>query len=587
MVKWGQTPFFRAVAGSLMAIALLAPVRSHGTANQGRAASDLGPADTVYLNAKVWTADARRPRAEAVAIGDGTFVAVGTDEAIEAWVGPDTQVVDLHGAMVMPGIIDSHIHPVRGALARLYYCNFPVTANLEEIQRQVATCASRAEKGAWIEGATWDSSRANKVTAKLLDEVAPENPVYLHDDTRHLGWLNSAALRAARIDKNTPDPPRGYIGRDQSGAPNGVLHDAALSLVIEAMPAVPLERLRQAAEWIFARLNAYGVTGVVAAQLDAGRLEAYRQLEEEGKLTVRVQGHWDFNTRYAPAPTEELARMFDSREKRGAVTELIDPDGVTIYASGVWLGFGSPFIDLYRIAEANGRQSIDQPALRAWVSRFDERGLKVMVHALGDLAVRNALDAVEAARRANGNGGPRHHIAHNTFVHSEDRHRFKDLNVVLEVSPPTRRYRGQYPSGFAKLLGAVRVRNMLATAALRDQGATIAYGSDWDNVPEPDPWLALQMLVSGQHPDESPRGARAIEQLVDLETAMEFLTVNGAWAMGLEEVTGAIEVNKDADMIVLDQNLFAIPVERIRDTRVLRTVLKGRTVYQRRGQKGV
>jgi hypothetical protein len=409
-----------AIRNALTTIALVLWPLVANAAEQSGSGDLVSEADVVFRNGVIYTADVLGSRAEALAIRGGKFQIVGSNKDIEAVTGPETKVMDLKGRMVMPGIIDSHIHAVRGGLGHLFFCRFPVTATVEDIQKKVKDCASKADKGTWIEGTTWDSSLAEKVTAKMLDDAAPDHPVYLHDDTNHLGWLNSAALKAAKIDKDTPDPSGGSINRDDSGAPSGVIHDAAASLVIKAMPPVPQEHIRKAAEWIFAKLNTYGVTGAVLAQMDAGRLQAYRAMEADDKLTVRLQGSWDFNTRYATLPIDQMAKIFATREKRGEVTDLINPDGVKIYADGVWLGYGSPFIDMYETGETYGRQSIDLPTMSTWVTRFDKEGLKVMIHAVGDLAVRNSLNAIEAARKANGDLGPRHHVGHNTFVHAED-----------------------------------------------------------------------------------------------------------------------------------------------------------------------
>jgi predicted amidohydrolase YtcJ len=346
------------------------------------------------------------------------------------------------------------------------------------------------------------------------------------------------------------------------------------------MPPPSQEQIREAAEWIFAKLNSYGVTGVCLAQLDADRLAAYRAMENDNALTVRLQGSWDFNTRYATAPIEEMAKRFDTREERGPVTDLMNPDGVKIYADGVWIGYGSPMIDEYETGETYGRQSIDQPTMKTWVTRFDKMGLKVMMHAVGDQAVRNALNSVAAARRANGPDGPRHHIGHNTFVHPEDRSRAKHLNVVLEVSPANTWYPSSYSPSFIELLGEARVREMVPIGELARKGGILTYGSDWDNVPEPDPWTGLQTLVTRSNPDQPDLGVLGPDQRVDLETALEIITINGAHTLGLEATTGSIEVGKDADMIVIDQNIFEVPVDQIINTKVLQTVLKGRTVYK-------
>ena len=360
-----------------------------------------------------------------------------------------------------------------------------------------------------------------------------------------------------------------------------MIYDSGQALIIKVMPPRSQEQLRQAAEWIFKKLNTYGVTGARLAQLDKGRLDAYRAMEKDGKLTIRLQGSWDFNTRYATVPIDQMAKRFDSREKRGPVSDLINPDGVKIYADGVWIGYGSPMIDMYETGETYGRQSIDQPTMKTWVTRFDKEGLSVMIHAVGDQAVRNSLNSVAAARRANGPNGPRHHVGHNTFVHAEDRARANDLNLVREVSPANTWYPSSYSPSFIELLGKERVSQMVPVAELVKGGATVVYGSDWDNVPEPDPWLAMQTLVTRTNPDKPKLGVLGPPEKVDLATAIRILTLNGAHALGLEKTTGSIEVGKDADMIVINHDLFSIPVDQIIKTQVQRTLLKGKTVYSR------
>jgi predicted amidohydrolase YtcJ len=339
------------------------------------------------------------------------------------------------------------------------------------------------------------------------------------------------------------------------------------------------KQVRKSARWIFDKLNAYGVTAITLAQMDATRLAAYRNMEKSGDLHLRIQCSWDFNTRYATLPIEEMAKIFETRKKRGPVTSLINPDGVKIYADGVWVGYGSPFIDMYETGETYGRQSIDQPTLKTWVTRFDKNGLKVMIHSVGDQAVRNALNAIESARKANGPDGPRHHVAHNTFVHKEDIQRAKNMNVISEVSPANTWYPSNYTPSFIKLLGKHRVNHMVPIKQLAQNDGTVAYGSDWDNVPEPNPWLAMQTMITRQNPNQPELGVLAIDQRINLDTAMRIFTINGAKLMELENETGSIEVGKDADMIVLDKNLYSIDSDKIIDTKVLRTILKGKTIH--------
>jgi predicted amidohydrolase YtcJ len=542
-------------------------------------------ADTVFRSGFVYTVDGVRSRGEAFAIKDGKFIAVGTNDDMKAVSGPDTKKIDLKGQMVMPGLFDTHIHALRGALTALGLA-FPVTSSVDEIKAAVKQFIAdkKLKKGDWVEGAKW-SHDYHKLSAKMLDDVSPDNPVFLHDWTNHLAWVNSAALKAAKISKATPNPPGGVIDRDGSGNPTGTLHDKALGLITAVMPPPAPETVEERASWIFDKLNKFGITGIVTAQLDPVRLKAYRDLESKGKLTVRIQGSWDFNTRYVTTTLEEQAKTFMTREKRGKNSSLINVDGVKVYMDGVPNDAegGAPMIDRYASAPTFGTPSIDESTFSTWMLRFDAEGLKVMAHATGSLSVRHWLNAVEAVRRANGTG-PRHHLAHSMLIYpgEVDRFNFERSNFVTEVSP----YQLWVPDPairpWVNWIG--RDRFDLTFTPLKtiiDAGAVVSYGSDWDNIPEPDPWFALEGMVTRQYPGKPEFGQLNPDARVDLETAIQIFTRNGAMAMEKEDETGTIEVGKSADFIVINQNLLEIPPEKIHETRVLRTVLQGKTVYER------
>jgi predicted amidohydrolase YtcJ len=542
-------------------------------------------ADTVFRSGFVYTVDGVRSRGEAFAIKDGKFIAVGTNDDMKAVSGPDTKKIDLKGQMVMPGLFDTHIHALRGALTALGLA-FPVTSSVDEIKAAVKQFIAdkKLKKGDWVEGAKW-SHDYHKLSAKMLDDVSPDNPVFLHDWTNHLAWVNSAALKAAKISKATPNPPGAVIDRDGSGNPTGTLHDKALGLITAVMPPPAPETVEERASWIFDKLNKFGITGIVTAQLDPVRLKAYRDLESKGKLTVRIQGSWDFNTRYVTTTLEEQAKTFMTREKRGKNSSLINVDGVKVYMDGVPNDAegGAPMIDRYASAPTFGTPSIDESTFSTWMLRFDAEGLKVMAHATGSLSVRHWLNAVEAVRRANGTG-PRHHLAHSMLIYpgEVDRFNFERSNFVTEVSP----YQLWVPDPairpWVNWIGRDRFDlTFTPLKTLIDAGAVVSYGSDWDNIPEPDPWFALEGMVTRQYPGKPEFGQLNPDARVDLETAIQIFTRNGAMAMEKEDETGTIEVGKSADFIVINQNLLEIPPEKIHETRVLRTVLQGKTVYER------
>ena len=421
------------ILGFSMALLSLAPIIH--AAEQG---ARVGEADMVYRNGFVYTADGPRSRHQAFAVRDGKFAAVGSNDDMKAMTGPDTKVVDLKGRMVMPGLIDTHIHAVRGALTALGVV-FDPTASVDEIKAAVKKYIAdkKLKKGDWVEGAKWGIN-AKKLNAKMLDEVAPDNPVMLHDWTNHLLWVNSAALKAAKITKDSPDPVGGVIDRDSSGNPTGVLHDKALGLITAVMPPPPPEVVQERAAWIMNKLNGYGITSIITAQLDPVRLKAYRALESQNKLTMRIQGSWDFNTRYVTTTLEEQAKTFMTREKRGENSLLINVDGVKVYMDGVPKDGegGAPMIDSYATAPTFGTPSIDESTFSTWMLRFDKEGLKVMAHATGSLSTRVFINAVEAVRRANGTG-PRHHMAHSMLIYPEDLPGW--ISIARTSSPRCRR----------------------------------------------------------------------------------------------------------------------------------------------------
>ncbi|MEN8759521.1 MAG: amidohydrolase [Desulfobacterales bacterium] len=544
-----------------------------------------GPADTVYRNGFVYTVDATRSRAEAFAVKDGKYIAIGKNEDMKAVTGSDTKVVNLKGRMVMPGLVDTHIHAVRGALTALGV-SFPAESTLEEIKTAVKQYIAdkQLKKGEWVQGAKW-ALDYKTLNAKMLDEVAPDNPVMLHDWTNHLIWVNSAALKAAGIDKNTPNPVAGVIDRDSEGNPTGTLHDKALGLVTAVIPAPKPEVMEERAAWIFNRLNQYGITAITTPQLDPARIAAYRSLESKGKLTLRIQGSWDFNTRYVTTTLEEQAKTFMTRDKRGPNSPLINVDGVKIYLDGIPNDAegGAPMIDAYATAPSFGTPSIDESTLSTWFLRFDKEGLKVMGHSTGSLSVRHYLNALEATRRANGKG-PRHHMAHSMLVYPDEIERFNFVrsNFVAEVSPYQLWTPDPAMGPWARWIGRDRF-NLTITPirTLVEAGALVAYGSDWDNVAEPDTWFALEGMITRQMPGKPELGNVTLGQRIDRETAIEIFTRNGAMLMETEDETGTMEPGKSADFIVINQNILEVPVEKIHETKVLQTVLQGKTVYER------
>lgn len=549
--------------------------------------SAIQPADSVLLNGMIYTVNEEQAWAQAVAIADGRFVAIGTDEEIAEFIGEQTAVTDLEGRMAMPGMIDSHIHPIDGAMAELYDCSFPFTSTVDEILARVGQCAADAQPGAWIRGGQWGVELATlnqSINAELLDAVAADNPVFLLDSTVHNAWVNTLALERLGIDDATPDPSGGTIERDAEGHATGILIDDAAYNAMPNLPDYSPEQYEAAIEWTANLLNSHGVTGYKDAIAEAGSLNAYRALDQSGRLNMRVAASliWKRNWQQTE---EEHQRNIEERDQYR--TAHVNPDFIKIFLDGIPPSLTAYMLEPYQPTEGfdpdfRGIPLNTDEELAQDVTAFDAQGLTVKMHAVGDGALRQGLDAIEAARRANGNSGLRHEISHAGIMHADDIPRFGQLNAVPELAPIL-----WYPvPGLAEaqsaVLGAQREEESFPIRTLIETGAAPAYGSDWPAVvPTPNPWPGVESMVTRRDPyAENPQQAKWEEQAIDLETTIRVFTINGARTLKLEDTVGSIEVGKSADIIVLNQNLFEIPATDIGDTQVLMTIFEGRTVYE-------
>jgi len=544
--------------------------------------------DMALINGRIYRVDADRSWAEAVAIEDGRFIAVGTNAEIEDFIGPETQVIDLGGKMALPGIHDMHLHPVGASLTELYECAFPSTASLEDIAKKVRSCAGNVPPGTWIRGGAYGAhllEAERKPHKSLLDAAAPEHPVFLGSSGGHSGWANSRALAAAGIGVDTPDPVNGEIMRDPVTAePTGILLERANRLVARAVPAYTPAQYREAVRWLAGYLNRYGIIAINDAAVGGTLIEAYSAADRAGELSLRVATSLLWRT--DAATREEMARPVKERGRYRS--EHVYTDFVKIFVDGSAGARKAAYLEPYMPDEAHGDAYYGEfmvpPAkLAEYLILLDGKGLQVKMHCGGDAAVRAALDAIEAAREANGDSGLRHEIAHPNLVHPDDIPRFRELNAVAELSPMY-----WYPSRIiqvlTKTLGADRVQQIWPIRTLVAAGARPVYGSDWPAVvPNANPWRGLEAMVTRADPEGKRPGQFRPDEALDLAAAIEIFTINGAHSMRLEQVTGSIEAGKLADMIVLDRNLFEIPPADISDTRVLLTLLDGRIVYDADG----
>ena len=538
-------------------------------------------ADAVYTNGFIYTVNPDQAAAEALAVSDGKIIAVGSNDEIQTLVSEETRVVGLGGRMLMPGIHDMHAHPMEAGEKYNFQCAFPFTYTMEQIVAKLTECAAETPPGEWLRGGQWAMELLETETIPhkdILDAITREHPVYLGDSTVHAAWLNSRALAELDINEGTPDPQGGVIMREPgSTEPTGVLIDNAAYNILEDLPAYSDEQYQTALAWSMHEMNRVGVTSIKDALTGAHALRAYRDLDESGRLTMKVS-------------TSIAWRLFwtdfekNVKERANYATENVGTDFIKIMLDGVPPTRTSAMLDPYLPDEKHGDnftgKLIHSPErLTEDMINLDGQGLTVKVHATGDRAVRVTLDAIEAARKANGDSGIMHEISHAELIHPDDIPRFKQLNAVAEFSPIL-----WYPSPLVQVMeqviGEERAGRFWPTKSLLDAGAHVIYGSDWPSVvPDPNPWPGIEAMVTRRDPYGNLPGELWPEQAIDLKAALRIFTINGAAAGKQADRTGSIEVGKSADFIVLDRNIFQVPVEDISETRVVLTVVSGKEVY--------
>ncbi|TPL02705.1 MULTISPECIES: amidohydrolase [unclassified Mesorhizobium] len=548
-------------------------------------------ADLVFTNGRIYTLDRKRPWASAVAVKGGRIIVVGEGADVAALMGPATRVVDLKGAMMMPGIVDVHAHLMMGGQAELFELRFPPTASFETLIARVGEAAAKAPEGSWIIGGQWGSDllpKLNRLEAlAALDRVSHGRLVMLRDDTYHNRWVNSEALGLAGLSASSPDPKKGSIGRDPAtGALTGMMIESAAGIVertIAQSGHYTEEMDRAAMARSIATLNSYGVTAFLDAAAMQPILAALKGLDDRGELTA-----WSVSAMPAVEPSfmfgiagEELIALRE--QYRGVHAK---PDFVKIFLDGVPGARTAAFHEPYTKDPVlgccfRGSTIVTVPELIRWIGKCEKLGLGVKIHCAGDAAVSQALDAIDVARSFNGPTKLKHHIAHASYIAPDDIARFAELGVVADLSPflwyPT-----SFLEGHKQTMGEARALRFWPNKDLLAAGALLAGGSDWPVMPNPDPWDGIEGLVTRRNPSgEFPGASLWPEQAIDIATALEIFTINSARAVGLADTVGSIEIGKSADLIVLDRNVLETPAKDLADTKVLTTWFEGRVVYER------
>ena len=556
------------------------PVQGADPAKPSAVASEV-EADFVLEGAAVYTVDAARTWAEAIAVRGEEIVYVGGSKGAARYVGPRTRVVNLAGKMVLPGFQDAHLHPLWAGIEQLHCMLYDLTT-LEAYARAVAECAASHPEEPWIRGAGWDMAvfPGGIPNRRALDSVVSDRPVFLSSKDGHTAWVNSKALEVAGITRETPDPPRGRIDRDEDGEPIGSLQESAIELVGKLVPPTTPEQARQGLKIAIQQLNSFGITSVLEASAPLGdargfdMLDVYRDVDRSGALTVRtvISLSWD------PEKGDEQIQDF-VRARREYTQGRVRAHTVKIYQDGVIEAKTAAVLKPYVGTENDtGMALVDPEDLKRIVTQIDKEGFQLHFHAIGDAAIRQVFDALEAARTTNGARDSRHHLSHIELFHPDDIPRFRELGAVANFQPLWALADSYINELTLPLLPPETHRWIYPIGSVLRSGAVVAFGSDW-SVSSANPLEEMEVAVrraDWTKPDAAPF---LPDERIDLRDAIAAFTINAAYVSFQDDRTGSIEPGKLADLVILDRNLFAIDANEISDAKVLMTLLGGKPVY--------
>jgi predicted amidohydrolase YtcJ len=521
-------------------------------------------ADEIFINGRFYTVDPKNPWADAVAVKDGKFIAVGNNEAINSYIDKNTKVNDLNGHMAMPGIHDAHTHLLEAAYRPLgYQCNLDDPKTLEELEEQLTTYWKDNSHREWLVAGIYNPLilTENILTIEYLDALFPDTPVIIYDFSAvHNCQVNSKALELAGIDRNTPNPPGGKIVKDSvTGEPTGMLVEAATAFTVLQVPPYSDEEISNCLRFTTNTSAQFGITSVQEASTTRSVLEAAKWLEDNGELPIHIFSHLLYNF---PAiggwETNTLDELINDRESyRG---QYLHPDGVKIFLDGTSLPPQFTHVPLDPDSDEPITYNLMVPhkTLADRLALWSKLGLKVKTHCTGAGSVRIALDNYERTLESKKDPTLMHDIAHARFISNIDFNRFSELGVVAEMSPAI-----WHDPVYKEVL-----KNAFAFNTLHEAGAMVTIGSDWILTKNPNLFPGLGGVL--MHGNES----------VSLENAVKMMTINGAISVGKENDWGSIEKGKDATFIILDRNLFEVTPEEIQGTNVIETIVNGKTVYK-------
>ena len=535
-----------------------------------------------YINGSIHTFDQELTVVDSILVKDGIIQYIGNTDDVISHANEEIEVIDLAGKMMMPSFHDAHAHPVWSGV-EAFKCVLLDINDIEMIKKKLKACleSDLTKATGWLYAGGFNiglfpSANPHK---SFLDSISEEVPIFLSASDGHNALVNSRALELAKITSLTPNPEGAIIEKDPiTGEPSGTLREpAASSLVSNLIPPDSDELQEKGLIYAQNLAHQYGITSMVAASEGAKELTSFKRVADRGDLNLRLIACIDLGVTNFAHSRDEFESIFNNR---GIYRhERMRVDCIKIFIDGVLEGQTGAVLDPYIGTNNTGILYLSQEELNATVSKFDSQGIQVMTHAIGDKAVRSILDAYEYAIENNGERDNRHHISHLQLIHKKDIPRFGALNVIANFQAAW-----ALPDEWITLVnlpevGLDRVNRMYPIRSVHDAGGMVAGGSDWA-VSTMNPLVAIETAIRRSDPDDEIDGTLNEDEKMDLTEMLKAYTINGAYLMHQDHLTGSIETGKYADLIILEENLYEIPHEKISEVKVIQTLLEGETVFR-------
>ena len=539
-------------------------------------------ADKVFINGSIHTFNQELTVVTAIAIQDGLITLVGTNEEINRSIGETTEVIDLKGKMMMPSFHDAHSHPVWSGVDQLK-CVVSESYDIDIMQAQLKECLSSelTKETGWIVGTQLNIGvfPSGNVDKSFLDKISKDIPIYVDAEDGHNGVANSKALELAGVFKETPNPENGIIEKDPvTGEPSGTLREpSAMNLVKSIMPKDSDGLYDKGLYFAQDLAHSFGITASIAAAVGERHMAAYKRAADRGELELRIITCLEFGDTLFAQDAATFEEVYRNRAQYSH--PRINVDCIKIFIDGVLEGQTGAVLQPYLGTNNYGQLYLEQEVLNATVTRFDSENIQIHTHAIGDRAVRSTLDAFEYALSMNGRTDNRHHISHLQMIDEEDIPRFSELGVAANFQAAWALPDEYITEINTPELGIERVNRMYPIGSVFRANGLIVGGSDWA-VSTMNPLVAIETAVRRQDPDDRVSGFLNKNESIDLTEILKAYTINAAYLMHREEYTGSIEVGKAADLIILERNLYNIPVDEISEVKVLQTLLEGKTVFR-------